>query len=84
MASPKTSHESLKAEAKQETVVTHNGNQSSDDVVKDHPEEDTVVSRAIEKYLNDNASVYRELQQLRAKVSELPAGLTCSCTVNTG
>lgn len=82
MASPKPNHESLEGEAKQETVMTQNGSASSDNVIKDHPEEDTIVSHAIEQYLMENAPVFRELQQLRAKVSGLHARRAGLRTVN--
>lgn len=51
----------------------------TDSAVIDDPKEDEVVLRAITtigQYLMDNAPVYRELQQLRAKVSGVHARLT--------
>lgn len=47
----------------------------------DDPEDDDAVQDAVEaikKYLADNAPVFHELQQLRAKVSDLHAILTFS------
>lgn len=82
MAWPKTNPACPKGEEKQETIVSQNGNPSSDNFIKDHPEEDTIVSHAIEQYLMESAPVFRELQQLRAKVSGLNARWACLRTVN--
>lgn len=73
MASPKTEPKVLKDQTNQAAAEAEDGKMPARDTILDEPGEDSVVSHAIvviEQYLMDNAPVYQELQQLRAKVSD--------------
>lgn len=65
----------LKVDAGQNTAVAHNGNIATDKAVAyDVEKEDAVVVHAIAaigEYLMNNAPIYQQLQQLRAKVRPL-------------
>lgn len=76
MASPKNESNVLKDQTNQATAVAEDGKTPARDTILDEPGDDSVVSHAIvaiEQYLMDNAPVYQELQQLRAKVSDFRA-----------
>lgn len=76
MASSNTEPKVLKDQTNQATAEAEDGKMPARDTILDEPGEDSVVSHAIvviEQYLMDNAPVYRELQQLRAKVSDIRA-----------
>lgn len=73
MASSKTESKVLKDQTNQAMVEAEDGKVHTGDTLLDEPGEDSVVQNAIvaiEQYLMDNAPVYQELQQLRAKVSD--------------
>lgn len=81
MASPKADSLRLEVQEGQNTVkpVVQDGRMSITNASKEDPDDDVAVRHAIaaiEQYLTDNAPVYRELQQLRAKVSDHRAILT--------
>lgn len=76
MASPKTQPKVLKDQTNQATAEAEDSKMPARDTILEEPGEDSVVSHAIvviEQYLMDNAPVYQELQQLRAKVSDFRA-----------
>lgn len=72
MSLPNIEQLSLETKADQGTAATKDGKMSGDNAFKDDDEDDPVVSRAIatvEEYLKANAPTFRELKQLREKVS---------------
>lgn len=76
MASPSSRYSTLKAQFHQATAAARDGKMPTDNTILDEPEEDGVVLHAIatiDQYLIDNAPVYHDLQQLRAKVSHFDA-----------
>lgn len=76
MASTKTESNVLKDQTNQATAESEDGKMPARDTILNEPGEDSVVLHAIvtiEQYLMDNAPVYQELQQLRAKVSDFRA-----------
>lgn len=76
MASPKTDYRVLRDQTNQAAAEAENGKIPTGDTIVGQPGDDSVVLNAIaaiEQYLMDNAPVYQELQQLRAKVSDFRA-----------
>lgn len=76
MASPGSLYCTLKAQFHQATAAAKDGKMPTDNTILDEPEENPVVLHAIatiDQYLMDNSPVYRDLQQLRAKVSHFGA-----------
>ncbi|KAG6358384.1 hypothetical protein INS49_014268 [Diaporthe citri] len=77
MALPTTDSPDSTVQAAQGTDTDQGEKVSTSNAVMDDPEEDGVVLHAITsigQYLMENAPVYRELQQLRAKGWENPEG----------